>query len=60
MDDTLIVETSTEQNPAGVPEGTVLTVQNEDGSVTKERIVNDLDENGNIIGAHKELVVSNG
>lgn len=37
----------TVKHPAGVPEGTVLA---------GERIVHDLDENGNVIGWHKEVV----
>ena len=44
--------------PAGVPDGTILDVRNSDGKFTKEVVVHDLDDSGNIIAFHKE--VSNG
>ena len=37
--------------PAGVPEGTVLDTES-----GQEKVVHDLDENGNVIGWHKEVV----
>lgn len=39
--------------PAGVPEGTVLDVH-ADGVMVQEVVVHDLDDQGNVIGWHKE------
>lgn len=49
-------ENKIEENvqPAGVAEGTELKVVHPDGSVTVEVVVHDLDENGNVVGFHKE------
>jgi len=43
----------TEDHASGVPEGTVLE-STQDGQVVREIIVNDLDDNGNVVGWHKQ------
>jgi hypothetical protein len=49
-----VADTPTSE-PAGVPDGTILEVRHADGSFAQEIIVNELDENGNVVGFHKEV-----
>ena len=40
------------EQPAGVPNGTIVTSP----AGEQEKIINDLDENGTVVGWHKEIV----
>lgn len=44
---------------AGVPHDTVLDTTDPEGNIVMEKVVYDMDEEGNVTGWHKE-VVSNG
>lgn len=46
----------TTEYPLGHEEGTELSTTTPEGQKVVERVVNDYDEHGNLIGQHKEVV----